>query len=367
MEKSANTAAAIVLPALVLCGAACDVYDASLSRQSERSAKIVDASEEIPDASTDAALDDAGDDLFSASCGNGVVDPTERCDVGIASGRPGACPEGCSGREGCTQRVLVGRQCTARCADLTITQAIPDDGCCPSEATALQDNDCASYCGNGLIERGEHCDPPETCAKKAACVTTETCEQAHYTGDPAQCTAACDVQPIHACLGGDGCCPAGCSQESDSDCHAPDPGCDAGCPMPTGEPSMGATQPDASLECQAAHGVSMCQACDCENCQAEVSNCLNAPGEGAGAKCEALSRCAAQQRCTGLACYCGGLSADACQLYAAGPCVAEIRALAGTRNVFDLISIASTEDSGLGRWTKLMACRRSKCEETCSL
>jgi hypothetical protein len=313
----------------------------------------------------DASDGDAGEEQgASEQCGNGVVDRGERCDVAIALGHAGACPEGCSGREGCLQRVLVGRHCAARCIDVQITQAVPDDGCCPSEATAVQDNDCASQCGNGVLERGERCDPPETCAKKEACVATEACTLAKYVGDPTQCTAFCELQAIHACISGDKCCPAGCSLDRDDDCTVSGERCDAGCSGERGEAGRG----DASAACQMKHGMSACEACDCAQCADEVSACLTAPGNDAGEKCQALSACSIAARCTGMGCYCGPLTTDFCARYGpAGACVAEVRAIAGRRNVTELIATASTADDALARWVKLSECRAAKCKRECSL
>jgi hypothetical protein len=365
MQKSVNTAVSMLLPALVLCGASCDVYDASLSRHLESSnRRSRDSAASVEDASAGDTLDDAGESS-SSECGNGTVDPDERCDIAISSGRKGACPDGCSGREGCSQRVLIGSHCAARCEETQITQAIPDDGCCPSEATAAQDNDCASTCGNGVIERGERCDPPGTCARKKACTTTEVCQQARYSGDPDSCTAACVIEPIGSCVSGDACCPPGCSAESDDDCSAAEPACAGDCP--TGEGSVDGGSPDASGECQAAHTGTACDACDCEQCQAEALGCAKADGERVAERCEALSRCSVKAECTGIDCYCGNLNSDTCQLLASGPCVSEIRTLAGTRNVLELMSIGSMEDTGLGRWLQLTACRKLKCARTCGL
>jgi hypothetical protein len=260
------------------------------------------------------------------------------------------------------QRVLVGKQCAARCVDVEITQAIPDDGCCPSEATAVQDNDCASQCGNRVVERGERCDPPETCAKKEACVATETCTTAKYIGDPKQCTAYCELQAIHACVSGDKCCPAGCRSDRDDDCPVSNESCDAGCSSETRDATA------ARTACQMKHGMSACEACDCAQCADEVSACLTAPGEDAGAKCQSLSECATGARCTGIGCYCGPITTDFCARYGpAGACVAEVRAIEGRRNVTESFATATTRDDALARWVKLSECRAAKCKRECSL
>jgi cysteine-rich repeat protein len=71
-------------------------------------------------------------------CGNGVLDPGESCDTGIAAGMPGACPTQCS--SGPCPTTLVGAGCAALCA------------------TAGN----ASCCGNGQVEPGEACDDGNT-------------------------------------------------------------------------------------------------------------------------------------------------------------------------------------------------------------
>jgi cysteine-rich repeat protein len=77
---------------------------------------------------------DAGPNL----CGNGVLDPGESCDTGIAAGMPGACPIQCSSSPCPT--TLAGAGCSARCE--------PAAG--------------AACCGNGLVEAGEACDDGNT-------------------------------------------------------------------------------------------------------------------------------------------------------------------------------------------------------------
>jgi hypothetical protein len=365
MARSAQTAVSVVLPALILCSAACDVYDSSLSRHLEgRKRRLADAGESVPDASASEPADDAGEESDQERCGNSVVDRGERCDVAIAVGKGGACPEGCSGREGCVQRVLVGTQCSARCMEVRITRAIPDDGCCPSEATAVQDNDCASSCGNGVVERGERCDPPETCATKDDCVSAEPCQHAKYVGDPKQCTAACELSPIQACVAGDKCCPAGCNGEKDGDCRNAASSCDGGCVTPAGQ--GGTTPNDAGIDCQT-DAETECAACECTECADELSACLKTPGDGNAEKCEALSRCSAAAECTGTDCYCGQLSTERCNRAPAGRCTDEIQAISGRRTVAELITIASTTDGALARWARLDECRASKCRRACSL
>src|SRR5215510_7087015 len=44
----------------------------------------------------------------TAYCGNGQLDEREACDVAIARGEPGACPESCDTKDGCLAESLKG-------------------------------------------------------------------------------------------------------------------------------------------------------------------------------------------------------------------------------------------------------------------
>jgi hypothetical protein len=87
-------------------------------------------------------------------------------------------------------------------------------------ADANSDADCPTGCGNGIVEAGETCDGSESCPNATTCVSTNPCLQAVIMGDAASCSATCMMQPIEACLSGDGCCPASCSSDTDNDCSA---------------------------------------------------------------------------------------------------------------------------------------------------
>ena len=100
-----------------------------------------------------------------------------------------------------------------------------------------------------MIERDERCDPPGTCKKQAACVSTDACERAHYEGDPEQCSARCELVRIESCVAEDGCCPTGCAPENDADCQRV------------------LSEPEA-FDCARDHAKSPCQACDCARCGA---------------------------------------------------------------------------------------------------
>lgn len=91
-------------------------------------------------------------------CGNGIVNPGETCDIGIAAG-PGACPTTCSDGMACTRDVLTNAgTCTAACTFPAITTMTAGDGCCLPGGNNNTDSDCAPVCRNGVVEMGEQCD-----------------------------------------------------------------------------------------------------------------------------------------------------------------------------------------------------------------
>ncbi|MBO6938224.1 MAG: CAP domain-containing protein [Deltaproteobacteria bacterium] len=77
------------------------------------------------------------DNDCDAMCGNGVVEPGERCD--------GDCPTSCSS-SACTTRTLVGSGCNRRCESAPVTTCASGDGCCPSGCSLPGDADCALDC-----------------------------------------------------------------------------------------------------------------------------------------------------------------------------------------------------------------------------
>jgi len=157
-----------------------------------------------------------------ASCGNGVLDPAEKCDTVIPSGSPGACPTSCNDGVACTSDGLLNAgTCQAECAHTTITSCASGDGCCPPGCNNNNDKDCPVVCGNGFVEVGETCDKAISAGNPGACPTScfdgKPCS-ADTLLNPGSCQATCANPPITACVGGDGCCPTGCTHLGDSDC-----------------------------------------------------------------------------------------------------------------------------------------------------
>jgi hypothetical protein len=166
----------------------------------------------------------ADDSDCPASCGDGVKQTSEICDVGITPPGAGSCPTSCEDGFPCTTDFQSGTGCDATCVHLTVTAPISGDGCCPAGANRGIDTDCAASCGDGIVEPGESCDKAATGA--AACPSScppapSACLTTALTGSASDCSAACVVKPITACSSqSDGCCPAGCTVSSDPDCSA---------------------------------------------------------------------------------------------------------------------------------------------------
>src|SRR5258706_8651423 len=70
-----------------------------------------------------------------------------------------------------------------------ITDCVAGDGCCPASCTHATDGDCSASCGNGSLEPGETCDPPDSCP--AACGDGDVCTKDVVAGSAANCNVAC--------------------------------------------------------------------------------------------------------------------------------------------------------------------------------
>ncbi len=160
----------------------------------------------------------ANDDIDCAAvCGNGTLEPGERCDP------LGTCPTECPA-QGCALFTLdQPGTCFAQCQPAgTQTVCQNGDGCCPSGCNANNDTDCTPACGNGAVESGETCDPLTSCP--ASCPQVG-CQLRTLSGG-GTCGATCTNAGMQTtCASGDGCCPSGCNANNDTDCQ---PGCGNG-------------------------------------------------------------------------------------------------------------------------------------------
>ena len=155
-------------------------------------------------------------------CGNGELGDGETCDIAIASGEAGACPESCDDGLACTTDTLENSgSCRATCDHIPVSACVNGDGCCPGGCDATRDDDCSKDCGNGKLDDKEICDTKIPAGQPGACVTScddgKSCTKDALL-NPATCTAQCTHNPITSCKNGDGCCPTGCNTKSDDDC-----------------------------------------------------------------------------------------------------------------------------------------------------
>lgn len=96
----------------------------------------------------------ASDSDCSVSCGNGLVEAGETCDL------PSTCPTSCADGDVCTADVMTGSaaNCNVVCSNPAITMCVDGDGCCAPGCNATNDDSCMAECGNGVPEPGEECD-----------------------------------------------------------------------------------------------------------------------------------------------------------------------------------------------------------------
>lgn len=88
-----------------------------------------------------------------SACGNGKLDPGEKCDP------VGTCPTTCPKPNACTSGTLTGSAatCSAACTYAPITACTAGDGCCPSSCSPATDADCG-VCGDGICQASETCE-----------------------------------------------------------------------------------------------------------------------------------------------------------------------------------------------------------------
>jgi len=176
------------------------------------------------DIDTSFVTPDGGSDA-GPTCGNGMLDTGETCDVAITTGA-GACPTSCNDSVACTTDTMSGSMCTAACTHTPITMpsGTTMDMCCPTGATHTSDVDCPASCGNGMLDAGETCDTAITtgagaCPTIASCNDSMTCTtDALVSGGT--CNAMCTHTAITAPSGMtvDMCCPPGANHNIDTDC-----------------------------------------------------------------------------------------------------------------------------------------------------
>jgi cysteine-rich repeat protein len=158
----------------------------------------------------------------------------------------------------------------------------------PDDADAAVTNETKPFCGDGILNGTELCDPKIAAGQPGACLTAPDCENnkctlARLTGSPDACNVRCERSKQDRCADGDECCPAGCNYQNDDACSAT---CGDGVidDNETCEPDIGAgcaVSCTASSSCEIATLVG-----DIDNCNVEcmrtkiVAPSSEGPGDG---------------------------------------------------------------------------------------
>jgi hypothetical protein len=106
---------------------------------------------------------------------------------------------------------LLAVACTPGSRSSDSQTGIDDDASTESRADA----DVPGFCGDGVVEAPETCDPPSSCP--TSCPTMQ-CKQTTAAGLAATCNLECGYTDITQCVGGDHCCAPGCQASNDYDC-----------------------------------------------------------------------------------------------------------------------------------------------------
>ena len=140
-------------------------------------------------------------------CGNGSKEMGETCDP------PSSCPSSCPAM-GCQLRELVNPgTCQAACKNTRLqTACANNDGCCPAACNGNNDSDCAPKCGNGVVERGETCEPVAQCNDRQGACKSDANTIRTASGNAGACTFVCNQSP-RECGPADGFCPAECARD----------------------------------------------------------------------------------------------------------------------------------------------------------
>lgn len=267
----------------------------------------------------------------------------------------------------------------------TLTLKVTDGKC--EDGYTVDVNCVAILCGNGTVDPGEQCDPPNGTTCSAACQNVVFCgdgkvEGAEECDPPASgtCDATCKkIPPPPVC--GDG-----VVNQPSEECDAPSlptATCSATCKVIVVGPVCGNNVVEAGEECdppaagtcdasckKIVVGNPVCDACLAANCPADVAGCGGFTGADK-TDCEALVACIQTEQCYtaeagGQPCYCGTASDAACLGTGAnGKCKAQVEK-AGKSTVGEEIANRFVDPTyPLGRAFNLFGCKAALCSTQC--
>jgi cysteine-rich repeat protein len=199
--RSCETANACLVAALEGSQSTCDAH----CRDPEKISACKSGDDCCPEGCTNAQDSDC-----SKTCGDGVVVPPELCEPTSVEK---ACPTSCDDGNPCTKDIQTGtpQQCNVVCTNMPITAPVRGDGCCPPGANVSTDDDCMVICGDGVVSKGETCEPG---SRDRPCPTDcddgNACSQDKLMGSARDCTAECQHTTIErteprSCDDGDVC------------------------------------------------------------------------------------------------------------------------------------------------------------------
>jgi hypothetical protein len=331
-----------------------------------------------------ASTPDAGSDgdVAVPACGDGKIADDETCDIAIADGQPGACPDECPSEHACQPRGVEGSGCEAQCVDVVLPCA-SDDGCCPAACGNPQDDDCSASCGDGVVQpdAGESCEvagPDSEVEPAAACPTScaddgDACTVETLMGSADNCNAMCTTTVIQAVDDDDDCCPDEANSTVDDDCPVvcgngviePGEDCDGGPDCDDQCQSTVVTEPQRCMSVFTEPTAS-CRDCMCTSCTAAVNDCFASGNAARDANCADVVHCGLDSGCRGAQCYCGlDIDPGGTCLVGDGPCADLLDRVAGTPGALSVYNQQFDLNTAIGRARAFSNCHGTSCPGAC--
>jgi hypothetical protein len=238
--------------------------------------------------------------------------------------------------------VSAAKICTPQCAG----RECGDDGCggrcgrCPSGRACEEDEGRCISCNGGDCKCVSHCDR-RVCGSDGCSGSCGTCPQGTTCSDQGQCL------------------PAQCGNgvvEAEEECDGEELCRNCKHLHPDQLTCVIAVRPmsDAPPECHV---------CACTECPTHVLNCFLSEDAERNMACQALTNCAAREKCYDLDCFCG---TQRCQP-PNGPCYPEAERVLGRQSIFDLNACYQDPDCAVYRSRMVGECVRQRCAVECGL